>query len=238
MKCGVRALLFAALAGMLSAGNITALSDRSSFDTAVGATTLETFENAPFCNALPGPLNSASSFNCSIVGSIAPGEIQPGPTYSAPNSAYNKSFLIDRGGVFLGNRVLVMLAGAGPSGDPLTVTFANPVAAVGFDFFNVLQDSNVQFSVSFTFNTPGGGVNIDEPLSTDFSRFFGFQSSKTDITSISIDTNDATYEVALDNFSFGGSPSGSASATPEPATLFGTLAAIMAGCVRYRRRIF
>jgi hypothetical protein len=218
-----------ALAASIHAGTITTFGTLSSFDAAVGPTTTETFDVAPQCIFLTGALSS-SGVTCSGGGSVAPGDIQSGVSFSVPSAGYSKSFAIDSGGVLGSNHILDSDIGGrlAPGTTPLTAAFSTAISGVGFEEYNIDGATTLTAILNFT---GGGSVTDNETLTGAFTQFFGFESSVRDISSIVIDTNGTHYEFAVDNFAF------TTSAVPEPKSL-GLLAAALAalGYYSYRRR--
>jgi hypothetical protein len=187
------------------AGLITTFSDRTTYNLAVGSTTLETFPVQ--CIPLTGPVNSTSS--CPSGGASL--GLQPGATYSAPIAPGN-SFNVDGGGVLTSPALDTLLVGRPVGSAPITVTFTNPVAAVGFDaytgfgsMFTITFDFSGGGSTQFTGNTPGSSFG---------TLFFGYKSSASDIASVVINGNGTDQTVVVDNFSFGGA---SSNGVPEPS---------------------
>lgn len=216
------------LAASMHAGTITTFSTLAGFDAAVGATTTETFDVAPECIFLTGALSS-SGVSCSGGGSVAPGDIQAGVSFSVPSAGYSESFAIDSGGVLGSNHILdsdLLPHSVAPGSTPLTATFSSPVTGVGFDEFNIDGATTLTAILNFT---GGGSATENETLTGAFTQFFGFQSSARDISSIVIDTNGTHYEFAVDNFAF------TTSAVPEPKSLL-LLAAALAFLGYHSRR--
>lgn len=183
-----------------NAGAITIFSDRTAFNSAVGATTLENFtdrSNFPIPN---GSLSSTSSF-----GSLSAGDIQAGATYTTPLGTGNY-FNIDAGGGFSGG----FLDGFNPSNRDLTISYNPLVSAFGFDTNSLMPNFDITINflsgISFNGNFSVTGLNL---------QFFGFQSDATDIRSVVISGNNSFFGFAIDNHSFGGNTA----TVPEPATL-------------------
>jgi hypothetical protein len=148
--------------GASQASSITAFTDRPTFDTAVGATTTETFGPSQ-CFPLTAPLNNGSSYGC-----LPAGTIQPGATYSAP-VVPGLSFNIDTGPSFPTPFLDSLLLGRGSA--PLTVTFDTAAAALGFDTNSILMGSS--FTILFNF-VSGSSSLTPSPSSSRRPRFRRF----------------------------------------------------------------
>jgi hypothetical protein len=196
-------------ATIAQAGTVTTFTDRSAFGTAVGATTTDDFGTTPAFPIATGVLDSTTNGATPFGGPILPGTVQPGVTYSTPVGTGN-FFNIDSGAGFSG----AFLDGFQSN---LTVTFASPVAAFGFD------------SKGFRMTAATVMINFSSDPSvteTPLISFNGYQSNAADITSVVIGTGSG---FAIDNFSVT-----SVSGAPEPGTflLGGTLLAGMLGLSR------
>ncbi len=211
------ALLTVLSAAFGQAGTITPYTDRSTFNSAVGPTTTETF-GPHDCFPLPGPVSSSSSLSCnSSGGTLAPGTLQAGATYSATLMSSNSNlFNIDGAGGFPTS----FLDALGSNSNSLIVTFAGPVSAVGFDTNTLMGNS---FTITFNF-VGGGSTQLVENISSVLAPnldFFGFQSSAQDIASISVLGSNGN--AAFDNFSFTAT---GASGVPEPSEIIPLTAAL------------
>jgi hypothetical protein len=190
------------------ATSITTYTDVTTFNAAVGPTTLEDFTTTSHFPISTGVLNSST--NLPGIG-ITPGTILPGVTYSTAIGTGN-FFNIDAGANFTGGFLDTVTGGA-----PLTVTFDLPEAAFGYltnGFGGTAQTVVINFSDSSpqTFNyTEASNNNL---------AFTGFQSSSADITGFTLEGtgafSNANPAFAIDNFQFGGA---AAVSTPEPGTL-------------------
>ncbi|MBI4460549.1 MAG: hypothetical protein HY648_10895, partial [Acidobacteria bacterium] len=188
---GVALLLAGLLPSTLSAGTITTYSVRVNFLAAVGSTTVEDFTNTSHFPITTGVLNSST--NLPAIG-IAPGDIEPGVTYSAPvPDPIQNYFNIDAGGGF----PTPFLDSLFPP-RPLTVTFDGPVAAFGFDTNSLMSPS---FGITINF-VSGPAYTQTFTVSGSFPVFFGFQSSSADIVSAVINSQSTSFGFALDNFTF------------------------------------
>ena len=181
---------------------VTTYTDRPTFTTATGATTVEDFTPTSHFPIVSGVLNSSSTDYGLVAGDIA-----PGVTFSTPVGSGN-FFNIDAGGGFSGG----LLDSLG-SERILTISFDNPQGAIGFVTNSLMPSFNLSlfngttsiFSGSFT--TPTTGLS-----------FFGFQSLGQNFTSATIDgTGNSAFNFALDDFTFNGR-AGTGGAVPEPAT--------------------
>jgi len=141
-----------------------------------------------------------------------------------------------------------------PHSTPLTLTFTNPVAAIGWDELNYNPGVTLSVTVNFldggSAQESGALSNIPGPGSSLATTFFGYQSSVADITSVVIDTNNTkpfAEEFAVDNVAFGGqpgmpapagnpSPGPGTTAAPEPAQFFPVLGGLAFLWHRLRRR--
>lgn len=199
---------------------ILVFTDRPTFDVAVGPTTTDDFGTTPAYPIPSGVLDATTSLVAGN-GTILPGRVQPGVTYSTPIGSGN-FFNLDGGGVFPG-ATLDRFGNSGTSATALTVTFANPITAFGFDT-NATMGSQLFVTINFTSGTPFSTSMILPP---DFFHlyFFGFQSVAADIISTSIYGTGAPFAFAVDNFSVA---SAEQAAVPEPATLLLVAMGLMA----------
>lgn len=202
--------------------SITTYSDRATFDAAVGPTTVETFTDSYHFPIPNGVLNSTTAFSANGT-PLNAGDIKAGVTYSTPvvigSIIY---FNIDTGGGFSGG----FLDGFN-TGNPLTITFDTPKSAFGFDANNFMSNFDVVINLGST------------PLYTmrfiySGSSFFGFQSSQSDISSLTIHARNSNVDFGIDNFSFGGSASAASTNVPEPGP-YALLIAGLAGIGLMRR---
>jgi hypothetical protein len=206
-------LILTTVVGALAHGStILTYTDRPTFNSAVGATTTETF-GSNTCFPLTAPLNNSSSYSC-----LPAGTILPGATYSAPIVPGN-SFNIDAGGGFPTPFLDSLLLGRSVGSAPLTVTFNSPLSAVGFDTNNLMGSA---FSIQFNFLS--GSSTLNETLSSGSLVFFGFKGSAADIVSVVINGNSSSFGFGVDNFSFGG---GSTSSVPEPGPFLPVTGALL-----------
>jgi hypothetical protein len=217
------------LAASAEAGPITPYSNRGAFNTAVGANTTDDFGPSFAFPISTGVLNSTTNLVTSSGGPILPGRVQPGVSYSTPIGTGN-FFNIDGGGGFVGG----FLDGGIGNFSPLTVSFASPIAAFGFDTNDLMGQS---FDITFNFSA---GAPTLQNYAVPGTSFFGFQSTAADISSVRIvGTGNQSFTFALDNFSVGGSPGGTPPpSVPEPASLvlFGTGLVGLVGVARRRLR--
>lgn len=198
------ALSLASATSLASAGAITTFSDRTVFDAAVGATTLETFTDT-YHFPIPGAsLGTSSSF-----GSLKAGDIKAGAVYSTPNDN-NVSFNIDAGGGFDGG----FLDGSHDSPESLTISYSPLVSAFGFDTNNFMGGFNL------TINFASGPAYSRYFDAVDSMSFFGFKSSLADITSVLVSgSGDLGFDFAIDNHAFTSAGAASVGNVPEPASL-------------------
>ncbi len=210
-----RVALLTAIACSPAAAGMISFTSRVDFNSAVGATTVETFGSTYYLG-LSGPISSTHSTTALLGGTLPAGVLLPGATYSTTSyTGGSWPFNIDDGGSFASKFLDSM-----PNGSdlrPLTVTFDDPVAAIAFD-----ADLLNMTSFDLTFHLVGGGSEeISATLApSPWVQFFGYQSSTSDIESITLQGS-GSRGFAIDNFTFGGE--GSGPAVPEPAT-WGALA--------------
>ena len=191
----------------LFAGVITTFSDRPTFNATVGgALTVEDFTNSTHFPISSGVLNDATN-----EAGINPGDIESGVTYSTPVGSGN-FFNIDGGGGYS----TPFLDGLSSSTRDLTVAFDSDVAAFGFDSRQISGETNFDITIQFLSDPDFNGNFAIPNLASGALRFYGFQSSATDIQSVVISFNDGFFGFSLDNFTFGGTPS---TDVPEPTAL-------------------
>lgn len=202
---GFSALSVLAIECSSNAASITTFSNRVTFDSAVGATTLEDFTNR-FNFPIPnGTLSSTTSF-----GTLSAGDIKAGAIYTTPVGSGNY-FNIDAGGDFVGG----FLDGFNPSTRDLTITYSPLISAFGFDTNSFMPnfDITINFLSGLGYTANFAGITG--------TQFFGFQSDAADIQSVIISGNNSGLAFAIDNHAFGGSAV--ATSVPEPFTVLGTI---------------
>jgi len=207
----------------VEAGTITQYTDRATFDAAVGSTTLEDFLPSSHFPITSGILNDQTN-----EAGIMPGDIQSGVTYSTPIGTGN-FFNIDAGGGFTGG----MLDRIG-SFEDLTIDFVDDMAAFGFDTNNLM---GTQFTYVINFADGSSDTGSLPVVDSQAMQFFGFQSSATDIQSVTIRGNSGSFAFIIDNFAFG-PPSGviaPAVAIPTLST-YGLILAFIGLLLLARRR--
>jgi len=199
---------------------IITFSSLSGFNTAIGAgpVTVEDFTSSNHFPIITGILNSLTNLVVTSGPAITPGLIQPGVTYSTPVGSGN-FFNIDSGGGFTGGFLDTVT-----SNGPLTITFAGPVSAFGFDTSTIVGPS---FAITINFTSGSPYTNTFSTVST-VPSFYGFQSTSTNISSVIVGGGTTQFTFAIDNFRF--------TSVPEPGTvwLMGGGVALLA--VLYRRR--
>jgi hypothetical protein len=196
----VPALSALTLAGicMFSTGtsaSITVFTDRSAFEAATGATTVEDFTSGPHFPITSGILNSSTNEVVAVGTPIVPGTILPGVTYSTPVGTGN-FFNIDLGGRFDGGFLDTV---TGPR--VLTITFDAAQNGFGFDTNELMG--------AFTVVINGADVENFSAVSSSTPTFFGFESSSRNILTATIAGDSRFVGFAIDNFTY---------SIPEPST--------------------
>lgn len=185
-----------------NAGIISTYSDRTTFDNAIGTSTIEDFTDSLHYPLSSGVLNSSST----EAGLVA-GDIESGVTYSTTIGTGN-FFNIDAGGGYTGGMLDSI------QGDhELTITLDNSISAFGFDT-NQLMGSLFDIVINFS-SGDSTSLQFSVAQSTNM-EFFGFQSSLSDIDSVLISGNHQTFNFIIDNFAFGASSSIN---VPEPSII-------------------
>jgi hypothetical protein len=221
--CGVGAALLIGPAVSVQAG-ITTYSDSTTFDTAI-ATPLyvENFgANASF-PITTGVLNQYTSLVVADGPPITPGEILPGVTYSTPIGSGN-FFNIDFGGGYTGgflDSVEDTLA--------LTVTFDKPTEGFGFNANSLMGAFEVTVN-----RDDGASVSLNF-AQAQAMNFYGFISSSTDITSLTVLGDSSTFSFALDNFTY--PVSAASSSVPDGGSSLTLLGFGLTGIALARRRL-
>jgi len=203
----LRIALVSAIVCVPSFASVITFTDRTAFDSAVGATTVETF-GATYYLGLSGPISSTLSTSAILGGTLAAGTLQPGATYSTTSySGGSWPFNIDDGGTFASTFLDSYTNGSDLR--PLTVTFDTPVFAIGFDT-TYLEMPNFDVTIYLE----GGGSETVPGAVTDDNgvHFYGYQSTGAGITSVTISGSGSSTGFAVDNFTYGGT-----APTPEPA---------------------
>ena len=182
-----------------ASASITVFTDRTAFETATGAITVEDFTSQPHIPITSGILNSSTN-----EAGIVPGTILPGVTYSTPVGT-GDFFNIDTGGGFDGGFLDTI---TGPRG--LTITFDAAQNGFGFDTNSLMGD--------FTVVINGVDVENFSAVSSDTPTFFGFESSARNILTATIagtnGVDSGTFGFAIDNFTY----NGTLGSIPEPST--------------------
>lgn len=205
------------------AGTITTYSDRTTFNGAVGSPlTIEDFGPTFAFPISTGVLNSQTDLVTVDGGPILPGDIEAGVTYSTAIGTGN-FFNIDFGAQYEGGFL------DGIANGPLYIDFtevdpmtSRSVSAFGFDMGSIGGSTSVQLTISFE---DDDNQIIDLDYNTGATEFFGFVSSASDITSVSMLRDGTTFSFDMDNFTFNTVPS------PSALSLVG-----MCGLIATRRR--
>jgi hypothetical protein len=204
------------------AGAITTYSDRTTFETDLGAPiSVEDFTDSYHFPITTGILNSATNLTVDNGTPITPGLILPGVTYSTPVGLdYFFNIDVDLGALFTGGLL------DGMSGlQPLTASFDDPVHGFGFDTSNIMGS---EFSITIKFSS--GPDYVQTFPIVDGVNFFGFVSTTADIQSAEILGNGGLITFALDNFTYP-----TPAAVPEPSSVVLVGVAALSG-LTYRRR--
>lgn len=202
------ALGFLALSsGVAAAGTVTTFTDRGAFNTSVGPTITDTFGDSFAFPISTGVLDAGTNLIPGSGAAILPGRVQPGVTYSTPVRGGN-FFNIDTNSGFADAFLDGGLGGRGLN--PLTVSFAQPVLAFGFDTNQLM---GTMFRVAILFQSGARFTGMGAIPASSGTVFFGFQSSEADIVSVRIVGSGGSFDFAVDNFSVAGG-----GAVPEPST--------------------
>ena len=215
-------LLSLALAGSsLGQVVITPFTDVNAFTSALNGApvTVEDFTSTSHFPLTDAKLDSTT--NLPGIGLFA-GMIQPGVTYSTAMGT-GVFFNIDAGASFTGG-FLDTVTGNGP----LTATFNGTVSAFGYDTATTMG-STFALTIYFSDATPYTGTFA---ITSTTPTFYGFQSTRSNITSLVLLGTDLTFSFAIDNFRFTNS---NVFAVPEPGTA-PLLGLGLAGCLLLRRR--
>lgn len=182
----------------VNAATITTFTDRSAFNSAVGTTTLENFTNAAHYPIPNGALSSTTSFTSIYTAPLNAGDIKAGATYTTPVTTDTAFYFnIDAGGLFTNGGALDSLSKT----SKLTISYDPLVAAFGFDAYQYMSEFDVM--INFL-----GGSSYTKHFSFSTSvQFFGFQSDAADIQSVVIGGTNTIMGFAIDDHSYGGTPS-------------------------------
>jgi hypothetical protein len=186
-------------------GQVTQYSDRTTFETATGATTIVDFSNSYHFPISNGVLDSRTVCVKCDGGPIPAGTIPAGITFSIPVGSGN-FFNIDILGGYAGGFLDGLGTSYGNPLNPVTITFNAAQSAFGFDTNDLMGNFTVTaFDGSSAFPTFDYGA----------AGFYGFQSIIPDITSVQIEGSSGSFDFDFDNFTFNDTLT---SGIPEPAT--------------------
>ncbi|HEY3947479.1 PEPxxWA-CTERM sorting domain-containing protein [Phenylobacterium sp.] len=215
---------------VVASAAITQYSDRSAFETATGATTVETF-GPTFHFPIPsGVLNAQTGPCCAFNGDgatfgsgppLEPGDILPGVTYSTPVLGPGCCYLaIDTQANYDGG----FLDTTQSNGQTLTVTFDQAQAAVGFDAGSLMGNG---FVITLFGADDQQIASLTDAITSQTPAFYGFANDTADITKLTLTTTTPGVDgFAIDNFTFGatsavtsgtGTGQSPAGGVPEPA---------------------
>lgn len=185
------AVMLLCLAPNLSAGVITTVLDRVSFEAMAGVNlNVDDFGVNSGGPISSGVLNAATSVPVVNVGSpILPGTVGPGVTYSVPlgiSTHINGPLALDVGASPFQGAFLNALNVPGDPPIPLSATFDDSVSGAGFDVFHGLLGTGFDISIEFL-SGPAFTDSIALAQPAMFTlEFFGFVSDANDIVSLTI----------------------------------------------------
>lgn len=188
-----------------------------------------TFDNATGSYLLAGGLNATTSPTAQLYGAGFTGCLTSQSPCASNSNGLNVGTIAGWDG---GTDPALLSTSAGPGPgqfDTITITLPAGVYAIAFDGIN---QNNYSSSAQFALNIGAGSEVYTAPtVMTPGGVFFGYRSA-TPINTVSIYTNYAYEELALDNFELGEQPA----QTPEVATMLLVASGLFTIFYGHRRR--